>query len=252
LAYPYGIPTILSSYQGFSDVNVGPPNSGVGTCIGTGGENGWFCQHRWIAISGMTGFRNNVRAARITDWFSPQSDQIAFGRESAGFVAINNHDSAWSATFTTSLADGSYCDVINGVSSSGSCTWSSFEVSGGSFSATVPARSAIAIHTGARGTGGTISMTVLVTATTTFEENVFLVGSLPQLGLWAPRSAIAMTSSTNDPIWAVAVSLPANTVFEYKFFKKEGDGKVVWENGPNRQATTVASGPQTIKDSWQF
>jgi len=170
LAHPYGTPTILSSYDGFTDVNAGAPNSGFGTCAGTGGKNGWLCQHRWIAISGMTGFRNNAGTAAMTNWISPQSNRIAFGRGSAGFVAINNDDSAWSATFSTSLGDGSYCDVINGISSFGICTWSTFNVSGSSFEATVPARSAIAIHTGAMGTGGSVSVTFLETATTTFGE----------------------------------------------------------------------------------
>ncbi|KAG6855228.1 Alpha-amylase 1 [Tephrocybe sp. NHM501043] len=70
----------------------------------------------------MVGFRNNVGSAAITNWVSPQSQQIAFGRGALGFVAINNADSAWTATFTTSLPAGSYCDVISGKSSSGSCT----------------------------------------------------------------------------------------------------------------------------------
>lgn len=46
---------------------------------------------------------------------------------SAGFVAINNVDSDWTTTFTTSMADGTYCDVISGASgasSSASCTGS--------------------------------------------------------------------------------------------------------------------------------
>lgn len=39
-----------------------------------------------------------------------------------GFVAINNADSPWAASFMTSLPAGSYCDVISGKSTSGSCT----------------------------------------------------------------------------------------------------------------------------------
>ncbi|KAF8060728.1 glycoside hydrolase superfamily [Lyophyllum atratum] len=149
LAHPYGTPTILSSYS-YSNSDDGAPNGGSGTCSITGGSGGFLCQHRYIAISGMVGFRNTVGTASITNWVSPQSQQIAFGRGSAGFVAINNADSAWTTTFTTSLAAGSYCDVISGKSSSGSCTGLKFTVSGGKFTATVPARSAVAIHTGAK------------------------------------------------------------------------------------------------------
>ncbi|KAG6896178.1 hypothetical protein C0992_009836 [Termitomyces sp. T32_za158] len=53
---------------------------GIGTCSATGGSGGWLCQHRYIAISGMVGFRNNVGSAEMTDWVSPQPQQIAFGR----------------------------------------------------------------------------------------------------------------------------------------------------------------------------
>ncbi|KAF9457375.1 glycoside hydrolase [Collybia nuda] len=256
LAHPYGTPTILSSYS-FSNVDAGAPNGGAGTCSTTGGSGGWLCQHRFIAISGMVGFRNTVGSAAITNWVSPQGNQIAFGRGSAGFVAINNGNSTWSTTFTTSMAAGTYCDVVSGKPSSGSCTGSAFTVSGGKFTATVPARSALAIHTGAKGSGGTtnpgngsVSVTFAETATTVVGQNIFLVGSISQLGTWAPASAIALSSATY-PVWSVTVTLPANTVFEYKFFRKESDGTVNWESDPNRQATVAASGSQTLSSSWR-
>ncbi|TFK33166.1 glycoside hydrolase [Crucibulum laeve] len=265
LAHPYGTPTILSSYSGFTNTDAGAPNNNAGTCSATGGANGWLCQHRFIAISGMVGFRNQVGSAAITNWVSPQSEQIAFGRGSAGFVAINNADSAWTSTFTTSLPNGDYCDVISGKSSSGSCTGSGFVVSGGSFSATVPARSAIAIHTGALGSGSntgsggntgggtgstTVSVTFEETATTTLGENIFLTGSISQLGTWTPASSIALSPAAY-PIWRVTVSLPAGTTFQYKFIRKESDGTVNWESDPNRQATVGTSSTQTLTTSWR-
>ena len=54
--------------------------AGSGTCTDTGGKGGWYCQHRLTAISGMVGFRNAVGSASMTNWISPQSQQIAFGR----------------------------------------------------------------------------------------------------------------------------------------------------------------------------
>lgn len=103
-----------------------------------------LCQHRWPAIAGMVGFRNNVGSAPLTGWVSPSSQQIAFSRGtsihtfyflcrgershaqgikgSLGFVAINNMDSAWSATFETGLPAGSYCNVIDGPFSKGVCS----------------------------------------------------------------------------------------------------------------------------------
>lgn len=74
----------------------------------------------------MVGFRNEVGSASpMTNWVSPSSQQIAFGRGSAGFVAINNADSTWTATFTTSLPAGSYCDVVSGTSTAGVCSGTS-------------------------------------------------------------------------------------------------------------------------------
>ncbi|KAF7349719.1 Alpha-amylase [Mycena sanguinolenta] len=150
LAHSYGTPTILSSYS-FATTDDGAPNGGTGTCTATGGADGWYCQHRFVAITGMVGFRNQVGSAAITNWVSPQSEQIAFGRGSAGFIGINNADSDWTTTFTTSLPNNGYCDVISGKSSDEGCTGTRFTVSNGSFTATVPARSAIAIHTGQLG-----------------------------------------------------------------------------------------------------
>lgn len=118
---------------------------GTGTCSGSGGSNGWFviisifcfvlieanymlvyrlCQHRWPAVVGMTGFRNNVSAASsnaLTNWVSPSSQQIAFARGTSGFVAINNEDSTWKAKLSSGLPAGTYCDVVAGPPSGSIC-----------------------------------------------------------------------------------------------------------------------------------
>lgn len=59
---------------------------GTGTCSGNGGLDGWLCQHRYVAIAGMVDFRNNVGSASMSNWVSPQSDRIAFGRGRAQFL----------------------------------------------------------------------------------------------------------------------------------------------------------------------
>jgi len=150
LAHPFGSPTILSSYQ-FSNGDSGAPNGNYGTCSGNGGANGWYCQHRWTAVSGMVGFRNAVQTTDITNWVSPSSQLVAFGRGNAGFVAINNADQGWSSTFQTSLPAGTYCNAIDGAKNGGSCTGSTITVgSNGSFSYNVGSRNAIAIHVDAK------------------------------------------------------------------------------------------------------
>lgn len=152
LAHPYGTVTVLSSYSGFdTNSDAGAPNGGTGTCSGTGGSNGWFCQHRWIAFQGMTAFRNTVGSAAIANWQTGQNSQIAFDRGTAGFVAINNADSQWDATWKTGLPDGVYCNVISGVFSSGSCSGGTVTVkNGGQIPYNLSSRNAVAIHINAK------------------------------------------------------------------------------------------------------
>ncbi|KAB5588411.1 Glycoside hydrolase family 13 protein [Ceratobasidium theobromae] len=248
LAYPYGTPTVLSSYT-FSNNDDGSPSSGAGSCSGSGGANGWQCQHRWTAIAGMVKWRNGVSGS-VNNWSAGTS----------GFVVINNADSAWTKTFTTPLAAGSYCDMISGdAGSSGTCTGASYTVSGGTFTATVPARSAIALFTGAVGTGstgggstggGSVSVAFRVYAETTYGDNIFVVGDVSQLGSWAPASSIAL-SSASYPTWTATVSLTAGTTFSYKYIRKTSSGSVVWESDPNRSATAPSSETLTLNDTWR-
>jgi len=216
-----------------------------------------FCQHRWPAIAGMVGFRNNVAGALLTGWVSPSSQQIAFARSKLGFVAINNADSAWSTTFKTGLPAGTYCNVIDGSSQSGICTGSAFKVGGdGKVTVAIGPRQAIALHTGALGSetplkrASQVSVLFSVNATTTYGENVFVVGSVPQLGNWDPSNAIPL-DPVNYPVWGATVYLPPTTMFQYKFIRKESNGNVVWESDPDRQATMPASGVQQIAMSWR-
>lgn len=149
LAYPYGTPTVLSSYE-FSSVDAGAPNGGNGACSGTGGANGFLCQHRWAGIANMVQFRNAVGTAALNHWQTGNSNQIAFGRGSAGFVAINYDGGVWSTGLATDLPAGTYCDAITGGKNGGSCAGTSVTVSGGKISVQVPAFGAIVVHSGTK------------------------------------------------------------------------------------------------------
>jgi len=258
LAHPYGTPSVLSSYSNFYYYDAGGPNGGTGTCGDTEDVAWWFCQHRWPAIAGMVGFRNNVGDAALAGWISPSSQQIAFARGSLGFVAINNKDTAWTTTFATGLPAGSYCNVIEGPSQRGMCSGTAFSIgNGGRLTVTIGPRQAIAVHTGAKGNGLSVPNTAQLVpvlfsenATTTYGENIFVVGSAPQLGNWNTSNAIPL-DATNYPVWGATVYLPPNTAFQYKFIRVETDGSIVWESDPNRQDTTPASGVQLVATSWR-
>ncbi|KAF8676833.1 Aamy C [Rhizoctonia solani] len=149
LAYPYGTPTVLSSYE-FSNYDTGSPLNGTGSCTETGGADGWLCQHRWTAITGMVKWRNGV-TGNVSNWINGTNQQIAFGRGSSGFVAINNANSPWTCTFSTPLAAGTYCDMISGeLGTAGTCTGASYTVFRGNFIATIAAKSAVALFSGAQ------------------------------------------------------------------------------------------------------
>ncbi|CAE6475378.1 unnamed protein product [Rhizoctonia solani] len=256
LAHPYGTPTVLSSYT-FSDFDAGSPSNGTGSCSGSGGADGWRCQHRWTAIAGMVKWRNGVTGS-VNNWIDGDNQQIAFGRGSSGFVVINNADSAWTRTFKTPLAANSYCDMFSGEAGTrGTCTGASYTISGREFTATIPPRSAIALFTGATGTGssgggsgGAVSVSFQVYLETTSGENIFVVGSIPQLGNWAPSSSIAM-SSPSLPTWTVNVTIPAYTEFSYEYIRKTSNDSVIWESDPNRNAVVPSSGTLTLNDTWR-
>jgi pullulanase-type alpha-1,6-glucosidase len=149
LAYPYGHPSVMSSYYwstnpasqngdslGPPTVNGGPGSSGAtlavygnsqaagdypANCSGTypatvtNGDLGkWVCEHRNTAIANMVKFRAVTDGQLVTHWQAidgAPSNHIAFGRGDKGFVAINRTGSAAPTTYQTGMAPGSYCDI---------------------------------------------------------------------------------------------------------------------------------------------
>lgn len=146
LAYPYGYPQVMSSYD-WNDHDQGPPTSEASNC-----NNGWLCEHRNREIANMVGFRNATKDAfYLSNWWDNGSNQIAFGRGSLGFVVINGQNNSMAVTLQTGLAAGSYCDVVNGNFVSGNCTGTSITVAAnGTATFNVAAKSASAIHVQAK------------------------------------------------------------------------------------------------------
>lgn len=149
LANNYGTPTVFSGYA-FDDPAKGAPNGNTGSCSGTSGTNGWLCEHRWTGIANMVGFANQVgHEAPVQNWKNGNSNQIAFGRGSSGFVVINNDGGSWKSTFTAGLPDGQYCDVVSGTKADAGCSGRTVTVTGGQLQGlSIPGHSALAIHVG--------------------------------------------------------------------------------------------------------
>ncbi|KAH7108321.1 alpha-amylase-domain-containing protein [Auriculariales sp. MPI-PUGE-AT-0066] len=148
LAFPYGTPSVLSAYE-FEDSDAGPPKGGVGACYGAGGVEGWLCEHRWVAIAGMNAFHVAV-TGEVGNVLKGSQQQLAFSRGSSGYVAINNDDAEWVASFTTGLPQGVYCNVYEGARNSTGCAGSTVEVNESGVAAlTIPPRTATAFYVGA-------------------------------------------------------------------------------------------------------
>lgn len=146
LAFPYGYPKVMSSYD-WNDHDQGPPTSGASAC-----NNGWLCEHRNREIANMVGFRNATKDAfYLSNWWDNGNNQIAFGRGSLGFVVINGENNNMNVTLQTGLAAGSYCNVISGDFVNGACTGSSINVAAnGTATFNVAGKSAAAIHVQAK------------------------------------------------------------------------------------------------------
>jgi hypothetical protein len=161
LAYPYGHPSVMSSYYwsynpasqagdslGPPTVNGGPGSGGATLPVYGAGQNAgdypancsgsypadptnddlgkWVCEHRNTAIANMVKFRQVTDGQPVTNWQNvggASSNHIAFGRGDKGFVAINRTNSAATTTYQTGMPAGSYCDITkyDYIPSTGQC-----------------------------------------------------------------------------------------------------------------------------------
>lgn len=255
LSYPYGSPSVYSGYT-FTDKDAGAPGA-TATSVPDANcdSDAWTCTQRWTEIQGMVGFHNAVAGTEVTNWWDDGANQIAYGRGDKGFVAMNNTGSATTRTYTSSLPAGTYCDVV----ASSDCSETITVAADGTFSATLPAYGALALQVGKTSEGTTPDpgtepvagkVSVSVQATTTWGQDVRIVGSVPALGSWKPASGVALDPA-GYPAWTGSVDLPAGTSFEYKYVKVDASGAAVWESGANRTATVGADGKLSLSDTWK-
>jgi alpha-amylase len=253
LAWPYGVPQVMSSFD-FTSADQGPPAAGNGTTIAVSCGSGWVCEHRWRTTANLVGLRNVAAGAGVTNWWSNGSTQIAFGRNTKAYVVFNRDGATLSRTFQTDLPAGTYCDVAGGDFSAGTCAGTSYTVdSAGRFTASVASGRMVALHINARTSGGggcsSVAVSFAVNATTIWGENIFVEGNRPELGNWNTDNGLPLSAATY-PIWRGTVNLPANTTFEYKYIKKNG-AQVIWETGANRVRSTGTACSVTFDDTWR-
>jgi glycosidase len=80
-----------------------------------------------------------------------------------------------------------------------------------------------------------------VKASTNSGDNIYVVGSIPELGSWDTNKCTEAMLCPNYPEWYLPVSVPANTTFQFKFIKKDSSGNVTWESASNRTVTSSTS-----------
>lgn len=271
LAWPYGEAQIHSGFR-FSTTDQSSPSASPYDANGAPLINqAWDFIHRWSDISNMVAFRATTSDQGVDYFTNGSANQVAFGRGSKGFVAINNDTIPWSASFQTLLPAGTYCNVVHGqlTADKSACTGDSATVnSSGVVSLSLPANGgatvpAVALHVnqkvsgsgGGSGGGSCTSVPVkfrVANANTIYGQNLYVVGNRAELGNWTATTGDALTieSSGANSAWSGTINLPPSTAIQFKFMKY-GAGTTVWESNQatasgNREAVTQACNAPTL------
>ncbi|MGK3993589.1 glycoside hydrolase family 15 protein [Sorangium sp. So ce1024] len=98
---------------------------------------------------------------------------------------------------------------------------------------------------------GEVAVSINVTANTVVGQHVYVTGNTAALGNWNTDLGIPVDPTTY-PVWKNRVNLPASSSVQYKYYRKDPNGSVTWENlpgGGNRTMSTPASGTLTRNDT---
>ncbi|MDR1057706.1 MAG: cyclic nucleotide-binding domain-containing protein [Coxiellaceae bacterium] len=157
LAWPFGVPKIMSSFR-FTSHNDPIPKTRVwqnGRFTGFDDNSPWVAQHRWNAIANMVLFHTKTKNAPGISRLWANGNQIAFARVSqkpkeylvtVGFVVINASNQPINRHFETGLPDGKYYNLITSQLTSGKMQGPIITVENYGFATiTVPPFDAVAI-----------------------------------------------------------------------------------------------------------
>jgi alpha-amylase len=146
LAWPQGTPEVYASFAWVNSDDP-PPSDANGFVTDTNCAKGWACTDRNKGIVHMVAWHNYVAGSPTTKWYTDRSNLIAFSRGAKGWIAINNGPKPKTKTFSTGLPKGTYCDIIHGTFSGGSCSGKSATVKvngSGKAKVTVKSKDAVA------------------------------------------------------------------------------------------------------------
>jgi alpha-amylase len=145
LAWPQGRPEVYASFA-WNTPDDSPPADANGFVTDTNCDNGtWVCVDRYTGVKNLVGFHNYVADAPVDNWYDDGVNLIAFSRGHRGWISINNEATAQTHTVNTGLPSGTYCDIIHGNVSNGTCSGPTVTVDAhGRATVTVPAKDAVA------------------------------------------------------------------------------------------------------------
>ncbi len=263
LAWPYGTPKVMSSYNWprnvarddegkFKDFNdgMGPPSDGHGNTKDVDCEKeDWICEHHWTSIAGMVGFNNYVQDAwNVAHTWHNDRNQIAFARvtptrDSRGFVVINREGADLNRSFETGLPQGTYCDVARADYNleTQKCDGPTIDVDDSGFAnIQVPPMTASAIHIGSHIDDGQVDVSFTCqNGHTQFGTSVYVVGNIKELGNWSVKNASQKLDPTSYPTWIGTLKdLPANTDLEWKCVKALESSFKITQWQPNAATTS--------------
>jgi alpha-amylase len=146
LAYNYGTPEVYAGFS-FNTSDDSPPADPHGFVTDTTCGSGWECTDRIPGVANLVQFHNVAGNAPVANWYDDGKNLLAFSRGHKAWISINNETTAQTHSFATGLPRGSYCDVIHGAASHGSCSGPTVQVDRhGIATVTVPAKDSVAIY----------------------------------------------------------------------------------------------------------
>ncbi|KAF2732476.1 beta-glucosidase [Polyplosphaeria fusca] len=89
-------------------------------------------------------------------------------------------------------------------------------------------------------TATSVIVTFNVLASTSPNQNTYVVGSIPELGGWDAGKGVKLGAdryTQDSPLWYGSVTLDAGTRFEFKYVKTDASGGIVWEKGQGEGGT---------------
>lgn len=214
------------------------------------------------ADGSVTDFTLPAGSAAVWEYSAAQSGELMIGNVDPGMGIAGNQISISGQGFGTSQGT-----VLFGTTKASVVDWSDScitvkvpSVDSGEYEITVTnaqqtqedTYGGFTVLTGAQ----TAVRFIVNNATTSYGENVYLVGNVYELGNWDESQAIgamfnATASIASYPSWFYDVNVPAGSTIEFKFVKMDGAGNVVWESGENHTYTVPESGTGEVTVDWQ-